>query len=198
MSLLAAVGNLMKNDVSKSPEEFPKDFLAEWVELYALTIYSMLLPYFVTLAGMWRQYTKYLWLCSPVQRADNFLLFYYSLDSHRDINCAKVHWFCWILILLDYVGSPGKASQTVQLSFVLACLSNAISHCPPQSIKQHKLPIKLVPDQTHILPANQESALNHLVPLLLSPCTAVQSACFVLLNRCVCVWSVRFFGAPPF
>lgn len=60
MSLLAAVGNLMKNDVSKSPEEFPKDFLAEWVELYALTIYSMLLPYFVTLAGMWRQYTKYL------------------------------------------------------------------------------------------------------------------------------------------
>lgn len=51
-SLLNSLGHMIKNQVTSSPGDFPKDFLAEWVELHALTIYKTFLPYFVDTAGM--------------------------------------------------------------------------------------------------------------------------------------------------
>ncbi|XP_067945873.1 E3 ubiquitin-protein ligase listerin-like [Watersipora subatra] len=130
--LLSAVGHLMKNDVTRQPSNYPSDFLSEWAELHAQSIYTILLPYFVQLAE-----------------------------------------------------SIGKKPTTVHEAFVLGCLSNSLTHCPPACVKNHKLEIKLVPDSHPELPRSQETALNHLVPLLLSPYSSVQSACFLLINHLV-------------
>ena len=51
-ALLEVVGTLMKTKVTRSPADFPKDFLAEWVELHALSIYNHLIPYFINIASM--------------------------------------------------------------------------------------------------------------------------------------------------
>ena len=50
-SLLSVVGNLMKNTVTKHPKEYPTDFLSEWAELHALSIYNVLLPYYISVSG---------------------------------------------------------------------------------------------------------------------------------------------------
>jgi len=55
--------------------------------------------------------------------------------------------------------------MTAQQVYITYCLSKAHLYCPTD------------------LPSEFESALNHLVPLLLSPSAVVQSSAFVLLNQ---------------
>ena len=50
-TLLSIVGDIMKHSVAKQPSNYPPDFLAEWAELHALSIYNTLLPYYVTVSG---------------------------------------------------------------------------------------------------------------------------------------------------
>ena len=50
-SLLSVVGRLMSTSVTLRPADYPKDLLSEWVELHALSIYGVILPYFVSMAG---------------------------------------------------------------------------------------------------------------------------------------------------
>jgi len=72
--------------------------------------------------------------------------------------------------------------MTAQQVYVTYCLSKAHLYCPTDNVRKNLLPTKLVPGSTHHLPSEFESALNHLVPLLLSPSAVVQSSAFVLLG----------------
>lgn len=82
-----------------------------------------------------------------------------------------------------YLGYFGKQELSLQQTYVLNGIARSVVHCPDNSIKNHNLRAKLVPDHQQKLPVELETALNHLIPLLLSGNGCVQSAAYILLNK---------------
>ncbi|XP_064628174.1 E3 ubiquitin-protein ligase listerin-like [Lineus longissimus] len=86
-------------------------------------------------------------------------------------------------LFINFIGAINLSDLSLGQEYLLGHLGQALSSMPQDLLRNHSLPAKLVADDVSNLSDQDQTLINHLCPLLLSPCRIVQLTAYKLLMK---------------